>query len=76
MIITNPFQTSLVVNYCHSVAYTAGNVVRVHSNVTYQDSVSSFCIDDAGEDDVLDGVEDDAAVGLGGRLSVQTGAWK
>ena len=35
---------------------------------TYQDSVSSFCIDDAGEDDVLDGVEDDAAVRLGPAL--------
>ena len=50
--------------------------VSIQTLHTYQDSVSSFCIDDAGEDDVLDGVEDDAAVGLGGRLSVQTGAWK
>ena len=43
---------------------------------TYQDSVSSFCIDDAGEDDVLDGVEDDAAVRLGRGLAVQTSAWR
>ena len=43
---------------------------------SYQDTVPSFRIDHSREDDVLDGVEDDAAVRLGRGLTIQAGAWR
>ena len=43
---------------------------------SYQDTIPGVCVDNSREDDVLDGVEDDAAVRLGRGLAVQTSAWK